>query len=881
MKKVQHLILFTLALQSKLLSANWAPLDQLPDLDLWLDANDTSSVSHSSGVVSQWNDKSGNGFHLTPSASGTGPTTGTVSLNSLNTIDFDGSNDRMKNDLLPLGSPISIFLVATGSTNGYRRILDGISDGYVFVGNGNSNNNLATFFGAGSWSDVNTNSPTGSLASATLIGLTNDGTTGTPYHNGVAQNTKNGAMGNGTIGLSVGASGGGAQFWDGSVGEVFILNAVLSSASRQKLEGYLANKWGLRGSLASNHPYKSSLPAASPVPVITVDSLANLSPVPVSVTFKTNGTNTPVSGFSSADLNITGGTVSQFSGTGGSGHTYTFKITPSSFPSSVSFFIADGAATTGGGNSVASTYRKVTFRATYLTSFATESLSDVEMWFDASDLNADGTTDSGFSAGNAVNTWSDKSGNGYHLTKQGDPTWEKQNGIGVVNFDGNDAFYSPNYWGGKQEFTLLSISRYTHLTNNNRVIADRTNNNWLFAYHGGNIKRWHFNGWLTNAGGGKDTKFHLHVADMNDNDKGNTFFDGTRAGTINSTGSGGTYLPKQIQFGGWQTGSEYSKCEIAEFIAFDRVLGATDRLALEGYLANKWGIVNQLPTTHSNRDFLAGIGSGLTAQISATSPTQTYPIPVTVSFKKGGSNHSVSNFANDFTTSFKPSTLSGLELWLDASDTSSVSHSSNVVHSWNDKSGKSLQAEQATAGNRPTLVANGQNSLSTIRFDGSNDYISVPSLNITQAYSIFSVAKTTAGSGRDYLFDGVATNAGRSLIALRNAGKVQFWAGNWANSNIASPTGFFTIAAVFDSTSSQLSVNGTTVTGKNTGSYSLTKGIHIGTNYLTNADFLEGDIAEFIIVDGVASTNDRQKIEGYLAHKWTRGCGLDRYDVAD
>ena len=32
--------------------------------------------------------------------------------------------------------------------------------------------------------------------------------------------------------------------------------------------------------------------------------------------------------------------------------------------------------------------------------------------------------------------------------------------------------------------------------------------------------------------------------------------------------------------------------------------------------------------------------------------------------------------------------------------------------------------------------------------------------------------------------------------------------------------------------------------------------------------FFEGDIAEFIIVDGVASTSDRQKVEGYLAHKW-------------
>ena len=63
-------------------------------------------------------------------------------------------------------------------------------------------------------------------------------------------------------------------------------------------------------------------------------------------------------------------------------------------------------------------------------------------------------------------------------------------------------------------------------------------------------------------------------------------------------------------------------------------------------------------------------------------------------------------------------------------------------------------------------------------------------------------------------------------------------------------------------------MNGNTVTGKNTGSYSLTNGINIGTNYNTNADFLEGDIAEFIIVDGVPSTSERHKIEGYLAHKW-------------
>ena len=86
------------------------------------------------------------------------------------------------------------------------------------------------------------------------------------------------------------------------------------------------------------------------------------------------------------------------------------------------------------------------FFASYPASFSTTTLGDVEMWYDASDLNADGTTDSNYSSGNAVHAWSDKSGNAYHLTKAGDPSWSSQNGLGVVNFDGDDAYYSDNEW---------------------------------------------------------------------------------------------------------------------------------------------------------------------------------------------------------------------------------------------------------------------------------------------------------------------------------------------------------------------------------------------------------------------------------------------------
>jgi hypothetical protein len=67
----------------------------LPNLKAWYDAADTSSITGGS-QVSQWNDLSGNGFHLTQSTSSKRPSSGTRTLNSKNVIDFDGTNDILQ-----------------------------------------------------------------------------------------------------------------------------------------------------------------------------------------------------------------------------------------------------------------------------------------------------------------------------------------------------------------------------------------------------------------------------------------------------------------------------------------------------------------------------------------------------------------------------------------------------------------------------------------------------------------------------------------------------------------------------------------------------------------------------------------------------------------
>ena len=51
-----------------------------------------------------------------------------------------------------------------------------------------------------------------------------------------------------------------ANYLNGWIAEIVFTNAKQSTTDRQKMEGYLAHKWGLTGNLDSTHPYKSTPP---------------------------------------------------------------------------------------------------------------------------------------------------------------------------------------------------------------------------------------------------------------------------------------------------------------------------------------------------------------------------------------------------------------------------------------------------------------------------------------------------------------------------------------------------------------------------------------------------------------------------------------------
>lgn len=69
------------------------PTPPVSGYKLWLDAADTSKITSSGGLVSQWTDKSTNAYTFTQATSAYQPTTGTRAINGLNALDFDGTSD--------------------------------------------------------------------------------------------------------------------------------------------------------------------------------------------------------------------------------------------------------------------------------------------------------------------------------------------------------------------------------------------------------------------------------------------------------------------------------------------------------------------------------------------------------------------------------------------------------------------------------------------------------------------------------------------------------------------------------------------------------------------------------------------------------------------
>jgi hypothetical protein len=238
-------------------SSLWTPA-QLPGLSLWLDADDASTITLNGSTVSQWNDKSGNARNASQATAANQPTRTLNGLGGRTVLTFDGVNDFL-NATLTLTN-FSVGIVGTLTVNtaiiyyplGFGTPLSGGSNG-VSVG-GTNFTQRAALNGATS---LLTNE-TVTLNSPYLI--TAHAQTGNRLisFNGQTPATDTNSQSISAVRIGQRSD----NFWPyaGPIGEIVITNTALSTTDRQRLEGYLAWKWGLEASLPADHPYKNSPP---------------------------------------------------------------------------------------------------------------------------------------------------------------------------------------------------------------------------------------------------------------------------------------------------------------------------------------------------------------------------------------------------------------------------------------------------------------------------------------------------------------------------------------------------------------------------------------------------------------------------------------------
>lgn len=262
---------------------------------------------------------------------------------------------------------------------------------------------------------------------------------------------------------------------------------------------------------------------------------------------------------------------------------------------------------------------------------------------------------------------------------------------------------------------------------------------------------------------------------------------------------------------------------------------------------------------------LAKSGSG-TVSLGATN---TFTGPVTIS---GGT--------------LKIDVASGSSLWLDATDTAHISKDgSNVVTTWADKTGKSVNVTQGTAAQRPTYVDNQINGLPVIHFStaGTVDRL-YNNVNYTSPVTIFSLSQLTGGvNGRL-----ISSSAGNWLLGYWGGSMDQGYFEGWVSPTGGTPADannphMYEAVIRGAGSNSDLYVydnrNPSVVqVASNQGGASGPSGLSLGT-WSASSEASDGDVGEVLIFSGALTAVQRQAVENYLINKWFGGAASQLSDI--
>lgn len=243
-----------------------------------------------------------------------------------------------------------------------------------------------------------------------------------------------------------------------------------------------------------------------------------------------------------------------------------------------------------------------------------------------------------------------------------------------------------------------------------------------------------------------------------------------------------------------------------------------------------------------------------------------------------------------------PTQITGLQLWLDASDASTLYDATSGgslvaadggVARWEDKSGNARHFTQSTAGSRPTRKTNQQNGRDTLLFDGSDDFLDGSDFMDanTGGLTAFVVVKRNATGSFHEIMTKATTSGAGWFVRFSNTNKLQgnLDLGNGtdavrATSSAVSASGYTAITWKFSAGSfltqefyrngvaeSMASATGAAQTPpNNSGIVRVGAQEYLGGFY----NYISANIAEIIMYNSALSGTDREAVENYLLAKW-------------
>lgn len=249
----------------------WTPAAIAPSLVTWWDADDLSTITVSTGV-SEWKDKSGNGRNLSQATGSQQPALNIGNFNRRNSIRFTKTSSQF----LSITNFPTTGITQSGIYFVFTPADDGTIQTYVdndtqFQGSGigvfyyDTGASRIAYYRAttGVYTPVTDSQAIGSDTLRIIGGASIGGTGGTDtlFVNGRQAGTKSTTTTLSSLsGFRVGGQTNYTNRWfNGFMCEIIVVSDA-SAYVRQRIEGYLAHKWGLVSSLYGDHPYLSRPP---------------------------------------------------------------------------------------------------------------------------------------------------------------------------------------------------------------------------------------------------------------------------------------------------------------------------------------------------------------------------------------------------------------------------------------------------------------------------------------------------------------------------------------------------------------------------------------------------------------------------------------------